>query len=138
MNKAQIDAKLALMLKKTPWEDAERGQWVTEVSEDEKVALSCTGDGRTMRIIVAIQDDMSEGALLLIAKDMLDDPEYWGWVDLDGITWVIDIGMNFHGIPESDRQLWAVADILGIQPDNDLLDSEVLTWVAVHCTDYAS
>ena len=76
-----------------------------------------------------------EGLLLELAGQMIgNDCEDFGWVDLDAVTWDIQIGNNFHGLPD-DIPAFDLPD----RAIEEMEHGEInITWIKIQCTDWAS
>ena len=67
--------------------------------------------------------------LLDLAGEIMNEEEY-GFIDLDGVVVNIEVGNNFHGIPEDIRLNLKIEDV-------DILE-EFFTWAKIQWTDWAS
>ena len=75
--------------------------------------------------------EIYEGVLLELAGKMVGDGcEDFGWTDLDAVIWDIQVGHNFHGLPD---------DIPNFDlPEKTIYGEINVTWLRIQCVDWAS
>lgn len=118
------------------WEKGDPNDLLVKVSEAGDLAMAIS-PGDQVAVAVHQDDWMDEETMMEIQgwifaqiwKDSL------GFGDLDAVSWEVQFGNNFHGMPE-DPTLRSLAVSLGIDPEDD---QEVdLDWISVSLTDSAS
>jgi len=78
-----------------------------------------------------LNEEIDECKLLELAADLIKDPEEFGWVDLDAITWDIQVGDNFHGLPEEMPDF-------GLHSEEEDNGGVNIVWLKIECSDWAS
>ncbi len=135
--KAKLIQKLEELRDAEFWKDVEPNRFVVEATEGLGVAMCITSDDR---IIVGVAEDdwLNEELMMEVQKWIFE--QIWGetlhLADKDYVLWDVQLGCNFHGIPDGDLPLFAVAQHLGIDPTAE--QDVSMVWVSVKLTDYAS
>ena len=78
-----------------------------------------------------LNEEIDEGKLLELAADLIRDPEEFGWADLDAISWDIQVGDNFHGLPDDMPNF----ELKNEEEDNQGVN---IVWLIIECSDLAS
>jgi len=93
--------------------------------------------GQEVMVVVTEEDWLDEsdfGVIQWIFQQVWK--EELGFIDLDAVSWEINIGCNFHGVPETEVVLRNLARRLGKDPDCE--QDVTFTWTRVTLTDSAS
>lgn len=117
------------------WRDVEPNRFV--VAEGLGVAMCITSDDRII-VGVAEEDWLKEELMMEVQKWIFTQifTETLSFADMDYVLWEVQLGCNFHGIPEGDLPLSSVAQNLGIDPNAE--QDVSMMWVSVKLMDSAS
>jgi len=106
------------------------------VDNKEGIMIHCDKDGRDQIVWVIFYKDIEDqglydNKLLELAADLIWTEEL-GWDDLDANTWDIQVGVNFHGLPDDMPEV-------GLPRHQDYSqDIGNITWLRMQCVDWSS
>ena len=106
------------------------------IDNEEGIKIHVDEQGRDQIVWVVFYKDIEDQGLydkklLELASDILWTEEL-GWDDLDAITWDIQVGDNFHGLPGVMPDMG-----LPVEEDQDKYDPSI-SWLRIQCVDWAS
>jgi len=113
--------------------------WVFDRENELRFASSNADRRDTITVIAFPRSETEKVSPLSYAQEIYDNPELFGIVDVDPITWNIQVGDTFHGILIQDfsrnETLQMVIEILTRDVN---LEENPYNWVIVRLVDYAS